>query len=83
MTYLAVGLQAQALDGVDALHRQGLGHIPHPDPPDALPSLAELGRVADERERSAGTRGGAAKAVCGDMVAHFGELDAARGALGR
>jgi hypothetical protein len=76
-------VQAQVLGGVDALRRQGLGHIPHPDPPESLPSLAELGRAADERERSARAQSCERGSMCGDAVARFGELDAARGALGR
>ena len=83
MSSLANVPQVRALGGVAALSRQGLEHIPHPDPPEALPSLPELGRAADERERSFGRKGGAPMAVCGDMVARFGELAAARGALGR
>ena len=75
--------QAEALGGLEALRRQPLGHIPHPDPPELLPSLAELGRLADERERLAGAQQSRPPVVIGDAVTRFGEVDAARGALGR
>ena len=68
---------------MDALRQQQLGHIPHPDPPNLLPSLAELGRLAEERQRSAAERQSGPAAVIGDAVTRFGEVDAARGALGR
>ena len=75
--------QAETLGGTDVLRQQLLGHIPHPDPPEQLPSLAELGRLADERERSADGRHSRPAAVFGDAVTRFGEVDAVRGALGR
>ena len=75
--------QAAALGGLDGLRRQRLGHIPHPDPPEQLPSLTELGRLADERERLTGGLPSGPAVVIGDAVTRFGEVDAARGALGR
>ena len=71
------------LGGLDALQQQPLGHIPHPNPPEHLPGLAELGRLADEREKVAGSQQSRLAAVIGDAVTYFGEVDAARGALGR
>jgi len=71
------------LGGTDALRQQPLGHIPHPDPPEKLPSLAELGQLADERERQAGTQLSGPAVVIGDAVTRLGEVDAVRGALGR
>ena len=48
-----------------------------------MPGLAELGRLADERERLAGGQGSRPAVVIGDAVTQVGEVDAARGALGR
>ena len=49
--YRVISPQAEVLGGLDALRRQPLGHIPHPDPPEQLPSLAELGRASGRTRR--------------------------------
>jgi len=48
-----------------------------------LKLLLDIGSLADERDRLAGERQSGPAVVIGDAVTRFGELHAARGALGR
>ena len=79
-TYLVSVIQVEQMGGLQQVQRQPLEPISHPS--ESQPSLLEFGRslAAAQQERAATA---APVRVAGDAVETFGELAAARGALGR